>query len=74
MYSRRRDLAYQLAIQMCEENAVEKLVQFDFTGITSEIEAALAFKARNADPRSRPSYSKILYAWYIRRGDYRNGP
>ena len=58
---------------MCEENAVEKLVQFDFTGITSEIEAALAFKARNADPRSRPSYPKILYAWYVKRGDYRNG-
>jgi nuclear pore complex protein Nup160 len=58
---------------MCEENAVEKFVQFDFTGITSEIEAALAFKARNADPRSRPSYSNILYAWYVRRGDYRNG-
>lgn len=58
---------------MCEENAVQKLVQFEFTGITNEIEAALAFKARNADPRSRPSYSKILYAWYVKRGDYRNG-
>lgn len=58
---------------MCEENAVEKLVQFEFTGITNEIEAALAFKARNADPRSQPSYSKILYAWYVKRGDYRNG-
>jgi len=59
---------------MCEGNAVETLMTFDFTGIASDVEAALAFKARNADPRSQPSYSRILYAWYIRRGDYRNGP
>ena len=56
LYFRRRDLACQLAIQMCEENAVEKLVQLDFTGITSEIEAALVFKARNADPHSLPKF------------------
>ena len=59
---------------MCEENAVEKLVAFEFAGISSEVEAVLAFKARNADPRLRPCYSRILYTWYIRRGDYRNGP
>lgn len=59
---------------MCEENAVEKLVAFEFVGISNEVEAVLAFKARNADPRLRPCYSRILYTWYIRRGDYRNGP
>lgn len=58
---------------MCEENAVDKLMDFDFAGIASEVEAALAFKARNADPRLQPSYSRILYTWYTRRGDYRNG-
>jgi nuclear pore complex protein Nup160 len=58
---------------MCEENAVQKLMNFDFVGIAGEVEAALAFKARNADPRIRPSYSRILYTWYTRRGDYRNG-
>ena len=70
---RKRDCASQFAIHMCEENAVDKLMSFDFSGIASEVEAALAFKARNADPRSRPCYSRILYTWYIRRGDYRNG-
>jgi nuclear pore complex protein Nup160 len=59
---------------MCEENAVEKLVAFEFAGISNEVEAVLAFKARNADPRLRPCYSRILYTWYTRRGDYRNGP
>ncbi|KAF8974708.1 nucleoporin Nup120/160-domain-containing protein [Flammula alnicola] len=68
----KRECASQLAIRMCEENAVDKLMTFDFAGIASEVEAALAFKARNADPRLRPSYSGILYTWYTRRGDYRN--
>ena len=59
---------------MCEENAVEKLVSFNFAGFNSEVEDALSFNARNADPRVRPFYSRILYTWYITRGDYRNGP
>lgn len=66
-------MATQLAIRMCEEKAVEKLMAFDFGGVASEVEDALAFKARNDDPRNQPSYSKILYTWYSRRGDYRNG-
>jgi len=58
---------------MCEENAVEKLVSFNFAGFNTEVEDALSFNARNADPCIRPFYSRILYTWYITRGDYRNG-
>ena len=58
---------------MCEENAVEKLVSFNFVGFNTEVEDALSFNARNADPRVRPFYSRILYTWYITRGDYRSG-
>lgn len=58
---------------MCEENAVEKLMSFNFAGFSDEVEDALAFKARNVDPRVRPFYSRILYTWYVLRGDYRNG-
>ena len=58
---------------MCEENAVEKLVSFNFAGFNTEVEDALSFNSRNADPRIRPFYSRILYTWYITRGDYRNG-
>ncbi|KAF8165109.1 nucleoporin Nup120/160-domain-containing protein [Crassisporium funariophilum] len=68
----KRECASQLAIRMCEENAVGKLMAFDFAGVASEVEASLSFKARNADPRVRPCYSRILYTWYTRRGDYRN--
>ncbi|TFK43307.1 nucleoporin Nup120/160-domain-containing protein [Crucibulum laeve] len=68
----KRDCASQLAIHMCEENAVQSLVAFDFAGISEEVEAALSFKSRNVDPRLTPSYSRILYTWFIQRGDYRN--
>src|ERR1700733_15367140 len=58
---------------MCEEDAVEKLMTYNFAGFGDEVEDALSFKARNVDPRTRPFYSRILYSWFISRGDYRNG-
>lgn len=71
--SRRRDSASQLVYRMCEEHAVHSLMTYTFAGLADEVEDALSFKARNADPRIRPFYSRILYTWYINRGDYRNG-
>lgn len=58
---------------MCEEHAVDQLMSFNFSGLADEVEESLSFKARNADPRIRPFYSRILYTWYTSRGDYRNG-
>lgn len=58
---------------MCEENAIEELVSFNFAGFSSEVDDALAFKVRNTDPRVRPFYSRILYTWYTKRGDHRSG-
>ena len=58
---------------MCEDNAMETIMSFNFAGIADEVEDALSFKARNVDPRLQPSYSSILYTWYTRRGDHRNG-
>ncbi|KAF8845600.1 hypothetical protein BDN67DRAFT_993287 [Paxillus ammoniavirescens] len=68
----KRDCISQLVYQICEQNAVEVLVSLDFAGFGSEVDDALAFKARNTDPRSRPFYSRILYTWYTRRGDHRS--
>ncbi len=70
---RRRDSVSQLLYRMCEENAVERLMALNLAGLADEVEDALAFKARKADPRIRPFYSRILYTWYVSRGDYRNG-
>lgn len=58
---------------MCEEHAADRLMSYNFAGLADEVEDALSFKARNADPQIRPFYSWILYTWYISQGDYRNG-
>jgi hypothetical protein len=58
---------------MCEEHAIERLMSFNFVGLVDEVEASLSFKARNADPRVQPFYSRILYTWYVTHGDHRNG-
>ncbi|KAI5982289.1 nucleoporin Nup120/160-domain-containing protein [Pisolithus marmoratus] len=68
----RRECISQLVYRMCEENAVEELISLNFGGFSSEVDDALAFKARNTDPRVRPFYSRILYTWYTRRGDHRS--
>ncbi|GBE77402.1 hypothetical protein SCP_0102750 [Sparassis crispa] len=62
----------QLMYRMCEEHAVDRLMALNFVGFVDEVEESLSFKARNADPRVRPFYSRILYMWYISHGDYRN--
>ncbi|KAJ3536697.1 hypothetical protein NM688_g6802 [Phlebia brevispora] len=68
----KRECASQLVYRMCEEHAVDRLMTFNFSGLADEVEDSLSFKARNADPRIRPFYSRILYTWYTSRGDYRN--
>ncbi|KAG0698850.1 nucleoporin Nup120/160-domain-containing protein [Suillus ampliporus] len=68
----KRECISQLVYRMCEESAIGQLMSFNFATFSAEIEDALAFKARNTDPRARPFYSRILYTWYTRRGDHRN--
>lgn len=50
------------------------LLEWSFVGsLQHSVEKLLAFRARNADPLAEPNYSKVLYAFFIRRGDYRSG-
>lgn len=58
---------------MCELGAVSNLIKYNFVGVQDEVEESLSFKVRNADPRVRPFYSRILYTWHITRSDYRKG-
>nr|GAT46227.1 predicted protein [Mycena chlorophos] len=68
----KREGVGQLVYRMCEDGAVEKLVSYSFPGFAEEVEGALAFKARNVDPRVQPSYARILYSWYTFRGNHRS--
>ncbi|KAF8574446.1 hypothetical protein K439DRAFT_1399027 [Ramaria rubella] len=68
----KREAVSQLVQAMCEANAVDRLMSLNFVGLPNEVENALSFKVRNADPLSRPMYPQVLYAWYVFRGDFRN--
>ncbi|KAK0467905.1 nucleoporin Nup120/160-domain-containing protein [Desarmillaria tabescens] len=68
----KRENISQLVYRMCEDNAAQKLMTFNFTGFADEVEDALSFKVRNVDPRSQPNYARILYGWYTSRSDHKN--
>ncbi|KIK65722.1 hypothetical protein GYMLUDRAFT_158902 [Collybiopsis luxurians FD-317 M1] len=70
--TQKRENIGHLVYRMCEHDRVENLLSFNFAGYADDVEEALSFKARNEDPLSRPSYSRILYSWFLLRGDYRN--
>jgi len=58
---------------MCEADAVDRLLALNFVSFSEDVESALSFKARNADPLARPIYSNVLYSWFSQRGDFRSG-
>ncbi|KAJ3863652.1 nucleoporin Nup120/160-domain-containing protein [Lentinula novae-zelandiae] len=70
--TQKREHISRLVYRMCESNQVDKLLSLNFAAYADEVEDALSFKARNADPLVRPSYPHILYSWFLSRGDYRN--
>ncbi|KAF5393577.1 hypothetical protein D9757_000399 [Collybiopsis confluens] len=70
--TQKRENISQLVYRLCENDQVEKLLSFNFAEYADDVEEALSFKARNEDPLTRPSYSRILYSWFLLRGDYRH--
>lgn len=58
---------------MCENGQVDALTRYSFAGLEADLERNLAFRARNSDPLAVPNYYKILYAFYISKGDLRSG-
>lgn len=63
----------QLVESMCENNQVELLLRFNFVGFSNQLERALMSKLQSEDPLSKPDYAQILFAYYVQKGDYRNG-
>src|SRR5947207_2914138 len=57
---------------MCEQNAAQCLLSFPFIGLHSEVDEALVQKCTTTfNPNSGVQYHKVLYAWRIKRGDFR---
>ncbi|KAI8325962.1 hypothetical protein GQ54DRAFT_160739 [Martensiomyces pterosporus] len=58
---------------LCErDGGTAILCRLSFTGLQEEVERNLLFKARHSDPTAKPNYYKILYAFHVYRGNYRN--
>ena len=70
---RKQELVTGLVYHICESGAIPKLVSLDLSPFQADVEEALSFKARNVDPRVRPHYSKVLYTWFMSRGNYGEG-
>ncbi|KAI5824156.1 hypothetical protein K523DRAFT_285520 [Schizophyllum commune Tattone D] len=66
----KQELVTGLVYHICESGAIPKLVSLDLSPFQADVEEALSFKARNVDPRVRPHYSKVLYTWFMSRGNY----
>ncbi|KAI7942055.1 hypothetical protein MJO28_012082 [Puccinia striiformis f. sp. tritici] len=45
--------------------SIPSLEEFSWSGLQTEFEKTIAFKARNSDPLSVPNYFGILYAYHI---------
>ncbi|KAJ1965275.1 hypothetical protein GGI12_000879 [Dipsacomyces acuminosporus] len=58
---------------LCErEGGTAILCRLSFTGLQEDVERNLLFKARHSDLLAKPNYYKILYAFHVYRGNYRN--
>jgi nuclear pore complex protein Nup160 len=62
-----------LVAVLCEDDEVDKLCAYAFLDLQTEVEQTLQFKARNTDVFSGPNYYRIMYSYYVMRGDYRSG-
>ncbi|WFD33678.1 hypothetical protein MCUN1_000491 [Malassezia cuniculi] len=61
-----------LVTALCEADAVPTLLRLHFGELQPAAERALSFKARNAEPLSRPNYFSALYSYHVSRGDYKS--
>lgn len=61
-----------LVTQMCESSCASQLLDLPFLGLQDAVDAILATKCASlVDVNVATPYHKILYAWRIRRNDFR---
>lgn len=49
------------------------MCSYAFGGLQPEVEATLEFRARTCGVLSTPNYYRILYAYHVHRGNFRQG-
>lgn len=61
-----------LIFRMCETSSVSELIDLPFIGLQTAVDNILAQKCQSiVDVNSSVPYHKILYAWRIKRNDFR---
>ncbi|CCU74594.1 hypothetical protein BGHDH14_bgh06577 [Blumeria hordei DH14] len=61
-----------LITKMCESSHASELIEFPFIGLHDQVDRILSQKCQNITSISHGiPYHKILYAWRIRRGNFR---
>lgn len=61
-----------LVTALCEAGAFSLLLRLHFLEWQPRVERVLSFKARNAEPLSKPNYFQVLYAYHASRGDHKS--
>ncbi|SLM35622.1 nuclear pore complex protein an-nup120 [Lasallia pustulata] len=62
----------QLISTMIAQDAASQLLRLPFPGLAAAVDAILEEKAhKTLDVHAGPAFHKILYAWRLRRGDFR---
>jgi len=62
-----------LISRMCEQGQVDGLLSFNFASLQVDVVNTLSFKARNSKSIEEIDfYFDLLYAFYIKRGDFKN--
>ncbi|KAI8053729.1 nucleoporin Nup120/160-domain-containing protein [Syncephalis plumigaleata] len=61
----------QFVIKLCDGQHIGKLCSYAFGGLQSEVEATLEFRARTCGVLATPNYYRVLYAYHVHRGNFR---
>jgi hypothetical protein len=60
-------------VVLCENSQISLLCDLPFIGLVEEVRKVLEEKARFGDIAKSPNFYSILYAFHIKRGNYRQG-
>jgi len=71
--NRQRDCLRQFVTALSEEGDFNRLCSLPFSNLQLELENTLEFKARNSPIPSQPNYYKVLYSYFVFKGNYRKG-
>jgi nuclear pore complex protein Nup160 len=67
-----RSAIRSLVTKMCETNSGTHLIRLPFIGLQDDVDSSLAESCANIiNINQGPPYHKVLYAWRVKRGDFR---